>query len=239
MMALRTRADGRKTAKKKPGRKPTSASSSDDRDLFIFIHALHLFPRLREIFFGIKTRGPINRELAKISIMLIEGSITEESDFPGHKRIKLMIAARASGRIETAGQLDATADLLIKKHRAIMKDRDRKEDRDFLDKHAMALHIAMAPREATKKSTVVVTPMGVFGASARNEKRANKEANEQYVRGETPWETVARVASTFQINADVQIKTAQSRACADLAEIGFPINQILQRLNLHQNIDIK
>lgn len=232
MTALRTRTDGRKTAKKKPGRKPTSASSSDDRDLLIFIHALHLYPRLREIFFGTKRHGSINRELAKIVIMLIEGSITEASDFPGHKRIGLLIAARASGQIETVDQLDTTADLLIKKHRAILKDRDRKDDRDYLDRHAKALHIALAPREATKKNPVLATPAGLFGATVRHGKKAIKEAEKQHVDGSPAWVTAANIGSLYARNIDDLIQTSRDRACADLDEIGFPINQILQRLNL-------
>lgn len=232
MTALRTRTDGRKTAKKKPGRKPTSASSSDDRDLLIFIHAMHLYPRLREIIIGTKRTGAVNRELAKIAITMIDGSISEESNEPGQRKINLLIAARTSGQIHTQGQLDATADLLIKKHRAILKDRDRKDDRDYLDRHAKALHIALAPREATKKNPVLATPAGLFGVTVRHGKKAIKEAEKQHVDGSPAWVTAANIGSLYARNIDDLIKTSRDRACADLDEIGFPINQILQRLNL-------
>jgi len=221
---MRTRADGRRTRKAKPGPKPKGVADSDDRNVLIFVHALALFPKLKTSFRGVEEHGAVNRQLARLAIAIIEGEPIE---------------GRAGAFVPTE-KLNAAADLLLKKYRAILRDRSRADERHMLEGQARNLYLSMLPKRAsTSERPVIITPYGLQGARAWATKRATKAAAVEAVRGESPWVTAARLGALYQAEADVESGKIARRAFEELKGGGFPIEEVLRRLELVQRYDFK
>ncbi|PWB90676.1 hypothetical protein C5688_09125 [Methylocystis sp. MitZ-2018] len=239
-MRSRLLKDGRRTLKRKPGPRPPSVAQADprDRDMLIFLHALKRHPKLKDIFCKLKG-GPSKRAFAKAAIAVVDGYV-EQVRIGGVLRLQLYSAARATGKISTPEQLDATADLLLRKHRAIARDTARADDRAFLDKYADALFFAATPRRAAlPQHPIIATPAGLFGAGVKATKRVMRAAGKARISGEPAWVTAARLgALAINVGASESRRVAL-RACDDLKAIGFPIDQVLCRLDLLQHDEVK
>ncbi|HEY8125386.1 MAG TPA: hypothetical protein VIF88_08210 [Methylocystis sp.] len=225
------------TLKHKPGPKPQSVAQDDprDRDFLIFLHALHRYPTLKDIFSKLQG-GPSKRAFAKAAIAVVDGYV-ELIRIDDVLRLEVHSAARASGKISTVEQLDATADLLLRKHRAITRDRTQ---RDFLDKYADALFLAATPkRGALPRRPIVATPAGLFGADVKATKRVTKAAEKARISGEPAWVTAARLAALAQDDGARESRRIALRTRDDLKAIGFPIDEVLMRLDLLQHYEVK
>lgn len=235
----RTLKNGQLTSKQKPGPKPQSVADSDDRNLLIFMHALHKQPALRAIFTGLSTLGGVGRQHAKISLLVVEAAI-QETVKGENKQLGLLYVARTSGQVQTKEQLSATADLLVKKHRAVMRDRARTADRAYLDKYADLLHLAALPRRAANVGkTVVSTPAGLSGGGAWATKRAIKAASRDALPGEPAWISAARLGACYLAGGADESTAVAGAARDDLRAIGFRVDLVFKRLGLMQSNDGK
>ena len=223
MTGARIGRDGRKTFKGKPGPKRENAADSGDRDDLIFLHALDRHGEFRQLFPKVE-HGGRSRDFARVAIAIVEGDAIDDR----------------AGAFITTEKLASAADTLLKKHRQIMRDRTRKEDRAFLDRCADLLFEAARPkRAALPKHPILATPEGIFGAGAWSTKRIAKEAAAQAVRGEPSWVTASRLGVLAELDGANESRRLAQRARDDLKAIAFPIDEVLERLNLLQHYELK
>lgn len=213
MKGARIRADGRKTRKEKPGPKPTSIQEASGRHTLIFLHALIRFPRMKTLFRDVGKAPGLNRNLARLAIAVIEGEA---------------IATRP-GAYVIAEKLDTAADALVKHYRAIIRDRARQEDRAFLDRGASLLFDALRPKRASLPDhPILSTPDGIIGGRAWAARRAMKVVDKHA----PVWVQVAQAGATYLADANIESRRIAERARSELSRDGFPISEVLKRLNL-------
>lgn len=213
--------EGRRTFKRRPGPKQQSVTASGVLNEIIILHALVRHKGLSELF--PKING-VSRNRASVAIALIEGDPLEDRPGASLPREKLAGAA----------------DTLLKKHREIMRDKTRKADRVLLDRYADLLFDAARPKRAALPAhPILATPAGVFGAGAWATKRVEKTAAKEAVRGEPSWVTAARLGALAQADGAHESHRLAQRARDELQALGFPIDEVLERLNLAQAYEQK
>lgn len=224
MRAARTLGDGRKTMKRKPGPKPKSVADSKDRDLFILLHALTRYPKLKTVFQGSDETTPLGRKLAYFTVAVIQGDAIETRP----------------GAVVCSEKLAAAADALIKQYREITRDRARKDELASLNKWAEALFMAATPKTAALPGhPIISTPNGVFGAKAWATKRVLKKAAADGAKGEPPWVTAARLGALCQIDYQNESSRLAQSGFDDLKALGFPIEEVFSRLGFAQTTESK
>ncbi|MGJ0507502.1 MAG: hypothetical protein ACR652_10255 [Methylocystis sp.] len=224
MSALRHRRDGRKTTKKKPGPKQKNVVDSKDRDLFILLHALTRYPKLKTVFQGADETTPLGRKLAYLTVAIIQGDAIETRP----------------GAVVCSEKLADAADALIKQYREITRDRARKDELASLNKWAQALFMAATPkRAALPDHPIVATPGGLFGAKAWTTKRVLKNAAAEHTKGEPPWIMAARLGALAAADYQTASRGVAESGFDDLKSIGFPVEKVFSRLGFTQTTETK
>lgn len=217
-MRKRVGADGRKTAKQKPGPRPKGFKDTADWTAVVVYEALMSSDRFRTRLIGI---GPQEaRRLAGIALAATADEVEIVEDKKSKKRRIGVIAE--PGRDAT---VESMLDGLIARWR-----RARRGHKEEIRRMAHALVRAAFPHTGAP-SPVVFTPAGAFGdVKPWPMRRAAKVADG--ASSLPPWEMVSAMGAAYAQAIDDRAPGDARRAVSELRGEGFPILQVLKRLNL-------
>lgn len=210
--------DGRRTAKQKPGPRPKGFKDTADWTAVVVYEALMSSDRFRARLIGI---GPQEaRRLAGVALAATADDVEIVEDKESRKRRIGVIAE--PGRDAT---VESMLDGLIARWR-----RARREHLVELERLAGALVRAAFPHTGAPR-TVVFTPAGAFGEiKPWPMRRATKVISGA---SKLPsWEMIAVMSAAYAHAIDDRAPGDARRAIAELRGEGFPILQVLKRLNL-------
>jgi hypothetical protein len=228
-MKSRLLKDGRRTNKQKPGPKPKKIQELGDWAAILVFHALKTSPRLRRSVLKPSADGYSDRQFACLALAATapEVEISRQGDT---MRLSVMRLRKHESGAEPNNLFDA----LIGRHRKIMRERASARDRRGIERYAsLFCRCAFPHRAAYTGHPILFTPAGIIGETrAWPLRAADTIAKRMDQEGASPWEKVAAVASAYQNNADEEGPRLSQRATAELRSIGFPVDEVLKRLNI-------